>query len=171
MPDWLLWGLLIVLAVAAGWGWSSWRRRAADRPARRPSRRPGRGAPTRAPTRPDAAPKPRDRRAGNAPRPGDIWWAEVPFSDGTGAKDRPCLVLRADPDGAEGRKITSQDRSDRDDHVRIPTRSWDPEAERDSFLDLSDPIRVDAAAFRARAGRCDQQLWRRVRTLHHLRAG
>lgn len=190
MPDALLWAVAILLAVAAGWVWNSWRHRIANR---RPGTRPGRGTTSRtggrrpAPPRPRGAEgstaKPRSRdtdrpsvkprrsdadRHGDAPAPGEIWWADVPYADGTGSKVRPCLVLRADSRGADVLKITSQDKSDRDDHVRIPTRDWDPDAEHDSYLSLTEPARISSAAFADRAGRCDADLWRRVRSLRHL---
>ena len=182
MPDGLLWAVAILLAVAAGWAWNSWRHRAARR-TRRPDTRPGRGARSRPAGRRDAPPRPRagerpagkpgtrdaDRAAGT-PAPGEIWWADVPYADGSGSKVRPCLVLRADARGAEVLKITSQDKSDRDDHVRIPTRGWDPGADHDSYLNLTEPARISAAAFADRAGSCDPDLWRRVRGLHHLPA-
>ncbi|MFC4145613.1 type II toxin-antitoxin system PemK/MazF family toxin [Micromonospora mangrovi] len=185
MPDWVLWAVAVVAAVAAGWLWSEWRRRVADRRSgsrdgtrdRGPGTRPGRGGtrPGRSGTRPGgrsttAPPRPRgaDRRPAGTPQPGEIWWADVPYADGTGSKVRPCLVLRADDRGAEVLKITSQDKSDRDDHVRIPTRSWDADADHDSFLDVSEPIHVAAAAFADRAGTCDPTLWRQLRKLPHL---
>ncbi|MEK8107708.1 hypothetical protein NKG94_26570 [Micromonospora sp. M12] len=102
MPEALLWAVAILLAVAAGWAWNSWRHRAANR---RPGTRPGRGGtggrrPTaprpRAPiARPPAA-LARHRTRGRQPAPGEIWWADVPYADGSGSKVRPCLVLRAD---------------------------------------------------------------------------
>ncbi|WP_405112913.1 type II toxin-antitoxin system PemK/MazF family toxin [Micromonospora sp. NBC_01405] len=189
MTDWLLWALAIVLAVAAGWAWSEWRRRNAGterararRDRTRPQRdrprpgstpaRPGRGAGTRAPGRPAAPPRPRAAERTNAPagtpRPGEVWWAEVPYADGTGSKVRPCVVLRAGERDADVLKVTSQDKSDRDDHVRMPTRDWDPGADHDSYLDISEPIRIATSAFRDNAGRCDPTLWRQLRTLPHL---
>jgi hypothetical protein len=170
MPGWLIWAVLIVIGVAAGWAWSDWRQRS-----RRPAR-PGKPAPTRPRGRSTAPPRPRDRtRPGKsrpgAQQPGEIWWADVPYEDGPGSKVRPCLVLRADRDGADILKITSQDKSERTDHVQIPTKSWDPGADHDSFLDLTDPIRVPASAFEDRAGTCDPALWQQVRKLHGRTAG
>jgi hypothetical protein len=90
----------------------------------------------------------------------------VPYEDGTGSKVRPCLVLRTGRYGAEVLKITSQDKSNRTDHVPIPTQAWDPGADHDSYLDLTDPIRVAPAAFADRAGTCEPRLWREVQILH-----
>jgi len=178
MPEALLWALAILLAVAAGWAWNSWRHRVANR---RPGTRPGKGTAARTGGRRPAPPRPRggdrpatkprpraaDRQVGT-PAPGEICWADVPYADGTGSKVRPCLVLRTDSRGADVLKITSQDKSDRDDHVRIPTREWDPGAEHDSYLSLTEPTRIDSAAFADRAGACDAVLWRKVRSLRHL---
>ncbi|GGL87528.1 MULTISPECIES: type II toxin-antitoxin system PemK/MazF family toxin [Micromonospora] len=172
MPEWLPWAALILLAVVAGWAWDSWRNRPGGRPRTRPDGADRRtGAPKRPRTRPGSPPRPRtgDRAPAGTPRSGEIWWADVPYADGDGSKVRPCLVLRVERRHAEVLKITSQDKSHRDDHVPIPTGDWDPDAERDSFLDLGDPIQVDLVAFENRAGTCDQQLWRRIRTLPHLR--
>ncbi|WP_428961567.1 type II toxin-antitoxin system PemK/MazF family toxin [Micromonospora fluostatini] len=215
MPEWSPWAALILLAVAAGWAWDTWRHRPArpSRPgrarptgSRTPRSRPGSragssrppgsrtddspadrsgtassradrsGASTR--SRPaggrrsgsPSAPRPRDtdRPPTGTPRAGEIWWADVPFADGTGSKVRPCLVLGVDRRHADVLKITSRDRSDRDDHVPIPTRDWDPDAEHDSYLDLGESIRVTLDAFDTRAGTCDPPLWRRIRTLPHL---
>ncbi|MFG1883477.1 type II toxin-antitoxin system PemK/MazF family toxin [Micromonospora sp. NPDC049102] len=186
MNEALLWAVAILLAVAAGWAWNSWRHRAATRRStdRRSTDRPGRGAATGGGGRRPAPPRPRgtDRpagttrsrqtdRAADAPAAGEIWWADVPYVDGSGSKVRPCLVLRVDSRGADVLKITSQDKSDRDDHVRIPTREWDADAEHDSYLSLTEPVWVSLADFADRAGRCDADLWRKVRSLRHLPTG
>ncbi len=110
----------------------------------------------------------RRRATGAVPRRGDIWWADVPFADGTGAKLRPCLVLRRGWRAVVVLKITSQDKSRRRDHILIPTRAWDPWAHRDSYLNLGEPIRVPRAAFQRRAGRADATTLRRV--AEHRRA-
>ncbi|MCM0679170.1 type II toxin-antitoxin system PemK/MazF family toxin, partial [Micromonospora phytophila] len=113
-------------------------------------------------------PRPGERAPAGAPRPGEIWWADVPFADGSGSKVRPCLVLRADARAADVLKITSQDKSDRDDHVRIPTRDWDPDADHDSFVNLTEPSRIPLADFSNHVGTCDPTLWRQIRRLPHL---
>ncbi|MDO3682643.1 type II toxin-antitoxin system PemK/MazF family toxin [Micromonospora sp. C28ISP2-4] len=207
MRDGLIWALVIVACVAAGWLWNDWRRRAAERAGTRDradgrrdradGRRPGTGRGSRTggpdgdrsgtdrpgggrrgdragtgPRGDRTATPPRPRGAGRADRdepwPGDIWWADVPYADGSGSKVRPCLVLRVDGRDAEVLKITSQDKSDRDDHLPIPTRDWDPGADHDSYLDVSEPIPVPLSAFADRAGTCDPDLWRGVRRLSHL---
>jgi mRNA-degrading endonuclease toxin of MazEF toxin-antitoxin module len=97
------------------------------------------------------------------PRRGDIWWAEVPFSDGTGAKVRPCLVMLRHRRGIVVLKITSQDKSERRDHLPIPTRGWDPAARHDSFLNLAEPVMLRPGALRRHAGTCDATVLRAIR--------
>ena len=70
----------------------------------------------------------RPRGAGRAPDPatrdatatGDVWFAEVPFEDGSGSKDRPVLVLSVVARSCEVARFTSQDKNGRRDHVRVP---------------------------------------------------
>jgi PemK-like, MazF-like toxin of type II toxin-antitoxin system len=102
------------------------------------------------------------------PRPGEIWWADVPYEDGPGHKVRPCVVLRTYRGGAEVLKITSQDQSQRQDHVEIPTRTWDPDADHNSFLDLTGPLRVPFTSFDDRTGSLDAHIWQRVCELHEV---
>lgn len=99
-------------------------------------------------------------------RPGEIWWADVPFEDGPGSKVRPCLIVRPRWSGYDVLKITSQDQRSRRDHVEIATEGWDPGATKNSFLDLSDPIRVREKAVDNRAGALDAATWTKVRKLH-----
>jgi hypothetical protein len=102
------------------------------------------------------------RSGGPGPRRDEIWWAEVPFADGTGAKLRPCLVTRTTWRGAVVLKITSQDKHTRRDHIPIPTKAWDPRARRDSYLNLAEPITVRRAAFKRRAGTADSTTLSRI---------
>jgi PemK-like, MazF-like toxin of type II toxin-antitoxin system len=99
-------------------------------------------------------------------KPGEIWWADVPFEDGPGSKVRPCLILRPKWRGYQILKITSQDQSHRRDHIEIATRAWDRNATKNSYLDLSDPIRLRERALDNRAGRLDAPTWSKVRRLH-----
>jgi mRNA-degrading endonuclease toxin of MazEF toxin-antitoxin module len=105
---------------------------------------------------------------GTGPQPGEIWWADVPYEDYSGHKVRPCVVLRGDGGYREVLKITSQDQSRRGDHVRIPTRPWDPGADHDSYLDLTGPVKVAVREFDDRAGQLDPAVWRKVRRLYGL---
>src|SRR5687767_12240602 len=103
---WLALVAVVLLALVAtlvdGWGRS---RRPGGR--RRP---PGRAERAE---RPGAGPLPR-------PRPAEIWWASVPFEDGPGGKDRPCLVLAVRGDRARVAKITSKYRDERGGVIPLP---------------------------------------------------
>jgi hypothetical protein len=162
---WILLGLVVLAVIAV----VALRRRAT--PAR-----PGRPKPSAPPARPTAkrpGAKPTAPKAGTptrtrAPQAGEIWWADVPYEDGPGSKVRPCVVLRAYRGGFEVLKITSQDQSHRNDHVEIPTRTWDADATHNSYLDLSDPIKVGTELFSDRAGVLDATVWKQVRALHAL---
>lgn len=86
---------------------------------------------------------------GPRPRPGEIWYALVPFEDGRAAKDRPVLVL-----GRDGRKVlvarfTSQDRDRRRDYVRVPPGT--PGLSTASWVELR-PRALRRRAFRRRTG-------------------
>ena len=54
------------------------------------------------------------------PSPGDVWFAEVAFSDGSGSKDRPVLVLAVNHGAVQVATFTTQDKSRRRDYVRVP---------------------------------------------------
>ncbi|WP_214412707.1 type II toxin-antitoxin system PemK/MazF family toxin [Sphaerisporangium fuscum] len=134
--------------------------RRTSRPSRRRGARPPAGPGRRTPSVHSRPPSPAWE---SRPAPGQIWWADVPYSDGSGSKVRPCLVVRTHPRGAEVLKITSQDKSQRDDHFPIPTRSWDRDAVKDSWLDVSEPHFVADRGFRNLAAKaCDARTWQRV---------
>ena len=89
--------------------------------------------------------RPRPRR----PRPGEVWFAQVPFEDRPGSKDRPVLVLSVDGAAYEVARFTSQDRSARRDHVRVPHGI--PGVPKASWLNLR-PLTLDRSAFRRHTG-------------------
>ncbi|HEY0188398.1 MAG TPA: type II toxin-antitoxin system PemK/MazF family toxin [Cellulomonas sp.] len=99
----------------------------------------------------------RGRRAGRtrsrgrrpAPRPGEVWFALVPFEDGTGAKDRPVLVLAIDTRTCTIARLTSQDQDARRDYARVPPGV--PGLRRSSWVSLR-PQALDRSAFRRRIG-------------------
>jgi mRNA-degrading endonuclease toxin of MazEF toxin-antitoxin module len=97
-----------------------------------------------------------DAPAGTAaPRRGEIWWAEVPFEDGPGSKDRPCLVLSVRGGNARVAKITTQHHEERPGVVRLPAGTVDDAAGRQSYLETDELRRVPLSAFRRRAGGLD----------------
>ncbi|GAB2821859.1 hypothetical protein GCM10022221_19930 [Actinocorallia aurea] len=102
------------------------------------------------------------------PRPGDVWWADIPFEDSQESKDRPCLVLKVTGPRVTALKITSKDRSGRDDCVRIPKGVIDDPtgAGRESWLELNEQRTFDIARMRRRAGSVPGKVWERVRHAH-----
>jgi mRNA-degrading endonuclease toxin of MazEF toxin-antitoxin module len=90
-------------------------------------------------------------RAGRpAVRRGEVWFALVPFRDGTGAKDRPVVVLDSGPRSCRVVRLTSQDRDERHDHARLP-RHLPGLDRRRSWVDLR-PLRIPRSALRRRVG-------------------
>lgn len=91
----------------------------------------------------------RARAARRAPSAGEVWFADVPFDDGTGSKDRPVLVLHVRHRTCEVARFTSQDRGARRDHVAVPPGF--PGLSRASWIDLR-PRELPISALRRRAG-------------------
>ncbi|PGH50198.1 type II toxin-antitoxin system PemK/MazF family toxin [Streptomyces sp. Ru87] len=177
--------LVVVLALVAslvdGWGRGAPprrrdRRRGGGR-TRPPGRPEGRGAGPRVGTRPGAPtgqpkrPRPRpegrpERRPGGAvPAAREIWWAEVPYEDGTGSKDRPCLVLAVRGRTALVAKITSRYHEERPGVLALPPGSVGDSRDRLSYLETDELRDVPLAEFRRRVGEVDRKIWSRVRHL------
>ncbi|WP_432753239.1 type II toxin-antitoxin system PemK/MazF family toxin [Streptomyces sp. JL2001] len=152
--------LVIGLAVALADG----RRRAARRPgARGPGARgPGGRGPGGRGRPPGRAP---GRRPGSLPRPGEIWWAEVPYEDGPGSKDRPCLVLSLKGDRALVAKITSKYHDERPGVIALPPGAVGDARGRPSFLETDELRQVAVGGFRRRVGTADPVVWDQVRHL------
>ncbi|MFD5039424.1 type II toxin-antitoxin system PemK/MazF family toxin [Streptomyces sp. NPDC058377] len=125
------------------------------------TRPPGR-APERAPER---APGRKKGRPHGVPRPGEIWWADVPFEDGPGSKDRPCLVLSVRGGTAVVAKITSKHHEERPGVIALPPGSVGDARGRQSFLETDELRDVAVAGFRRKAGELDGEVWGRVRGL------
>lgn len=93
--------------------------------------------------------RPRTRRDRTRPRPGEVWFAQVPFEEGTGSKDRPVLVLSVDGGSWEVARFTSQDRTGWRDYLRVPQGV--PGLPKASWLDRR-PITLHGSAFRRYLG-------------------
>ncbi|MEU3205830.1 type II toxin-antitoxin system PemK/MazF family toxin [Streptomyces cyaneofuscatus] len=157
--------LALVAAVVDGRGRSdrgtrSRRPEGAGRPPSRPSR----------PSRPSGKPSgPAGRGEGRTPRAGEVWWADVPYEDGPGSKDRPCLVLSVRGRG-RGRtvivaKITSKHHEERPGVIALPAGTVGDQRGRQSFLETDELREVALGGFRRRVGAVDSGLWERVRGL------
>ncbi|WP_031011674.1 type II toxin-antitoxin system PemK/MazF family toxin [Streptomyces sp. NRRL F-5727] len=142
--------IALVVAVAGGRTRSSVRAR--------PSGRPSGG------TRPPGRPPVRGSGA-REPRAREIWWAEVPFEDGPGAKDRPCLVLSVRGDSALVAKITSRYHDERPGVIALPPGAVGDARGRPSFLETDELRDVPLRGFRRRAGEADPVVWDQVRHL------
>ncbi|MET7753988.1 type II toxin-antitoxin system PemK/MazF family toxin [Streptomyces sp. NPDC005389] len=143
----------LVVALADGWRRSS--RRSSGRSAGRPA---GRTRPPARPTGPRKAPP-------RSPRAAEIWWADVPFEDGPGSKDRPCLVLSVRGDSALVAKITSRYHDERPGVIALPPGAVGDAQGRPSFLETDELREVPVSEFRRKAGMADPVLWDRVRHL------
>ncbi|MEU0668036.1 type II toxin-antitoxin system PemK/MazF family toxin [Streptomyces lavendulocolor] len=149
---WPALGAVVVIALVAAVYGATGRRRPGARPGGRPAGR------TRPPARPGRAPKAR-------PRSGEIWWADVPYEDGPGSKDRPCLVLAVRGDTALVAKITSRYRDERPGVIALPPGAVGDARGRPSFLETEELRDVPLRHFRRRASRVDPLVWDRVRHL------
>ncbi|MER5895675.1 type II toxin-antitoxin system PemK/MazF family toxin [Streptomyces sp. NPDC001876] len=118
-------------------------------------------------TRPPGRAPERKRRPlpGAVPRPGEIWWAEVPYEDGPGSKDRPCLVLSVRGGTAVVAKITSKHHEERPGVIALPPGAVGDARGRRSFLETDELRDVAVSGFRRKAGEVDPGVWGRVRGL------
>ncbi|MET8625408.1 type II toxin-antitoxin system PemK/MazF family toxin [Kitasatospora sp. NPDC004669] len=118
---------------------------------------------TRPAPRPAGPTGPRPRPSTKSrPEPQEIWWAEVPFEDGPGSKDRPCLVLRVHGRTATVAKITSKHHAERPGVLPLPPGSVGDRQGRTSWLETDELREVPLSAFRRRAGTVDRQVWARA---------
>lgn len=97
--------------------------------------------------------------SGRVPQPGEFWFIPVPYQDGTGVKDRPALVLSRRGHLLHVAPLTSTDKSQRNQYLRVDTRSWDHPGRGTSWLDTSRVVKVEAATARRRAARAPLSLW------------
>ncbi|MEU9096358.1 type II toxin-antitoxin system PemK/MazF family toxin [Streptomyces sp. NPDC048361] len=174
---WLALGAVVALALVAtlvdGRGRSRRRPGRSRRGAGGRTRPPGRpaGAGRAAGRSPKAARAPKALRTSGAPkelkapRAAEIWWAEVPYEDVPGAKDRPCLVLRVRGDAVTVAKITSKYHDERAGVIPLPPGTVSDAQGRPSFLETDELREVGVWAFRRRVGVVDPALWDQVRHL------
>ncbi|MGC5342193.1 type II toxin-antitoxin system PemK/MazF family toxin [Streptomyces sp. DT24] len=156
--------LAFVAAVVDGRGRLGRRgRRSGDRPGRRPGSRSVRRPEGR--TRPPAGPSGPSTEPGRGPRPAEVWWAEVPYEDGPGSKDRPCLVLSVRGDTALVAKITSKRHEGRPGVIALPPGTVADPAGRASYLETDELRDVPVRGFRRRVGPVDPGVWKQVRKL------
>ncbi|MFE9428114.1 type II toxin-antitoxin system PemK/MazF family toxin [Kitasatospora sp. NPDC006697] len=110
---------------------------------------------------PRRVPPPTGTRTGT-PAPREIWWAEVPFEDGPGSKDRPCLVLSVHGRTATVAKITSKHHAELPGVLALPPGTVGDRAGRASWLETHELREVPLTHFRRRAGLLDATTWART---------
>ncbi|MDJ0344394.1 type II toxin-antitoxin system PemK/MazF family toxin [Streptomyces sp. H10-C2] len=166
---WVAAAAVVVVAVLAAWArtgtraGSRIRARAGARGGSRAGARRRPGGPTRPPRAPG---RPGPLRGGKrAPAPGEIWWADVPFEDGPGSKDRPCLVLSVHKGTVRVAKITSRHHEELPGVIALPPGAVGDTQGRTSYLETDELRDVRSAAFRRRAGALDAALWQRVQRM------
>ena len=101
-------------------------------------------------------------RTVTGPRPGQVWWAQVPFEDGRGSKDRPVVVLRRDGGTRVVLMVSSQDKAGRRGWVALDRRGWDARPGH-SWVRTDREIVLRGPDFRRRAGRCPAETWAALR--------
>lgn len=100
------------------------------------------------------------------PKPGEIWWARVPYEDRPGSKDRPCLVLNTAGEWVRVAKITSRrPRTPRPQVIPLPAGSVDDARGLPSYLEADELRDLPAWDFRRRAGTVSPALWKQVRQI------
>jgi mRNA-degrading endonuclease toxin of MazEF toxin-antitoxin module len=112
-----------------------------------------------------ARPAVRGTGTGARPEPAEIWWADVPFEDGPGVKDRPCLVLSVRGGRAVVAKITTKYHDERAGVIPLPPGAVGDARGRASFLRTDELREVPVGDFRRRVGVVDPVLWDQVRHL------
>lgn len=133
------------------------------RPPRRTRQRPPRGPQSRAGTGPKSRAGQGSRGGDRVPRRGEVWWAEVPFEDGPGSKDRPCLVLAVRGTSARVAKITTKRHGELPGVLALPAGTVDDAAGRQSYLETGELRDVPLPAFRRHAGAVDARFMKNLK--------
>ncbi|MFJ4922165.1 type II toxin-antitoxin system PemK/MazF family toxin [Streptomyces sp. NPDC088725] len=107
---------------------------------------------------------PKPHRPGD-PQPGEIWWANVPFEDTPGAKDRPCLVLSVRGGKVRVAKITTKQHDGRPGVIPLPADAVGDAQGRSSYLETNELRDVRLREFRRRVGPVDATLWAKLQHL------
>ncbi|MFE3642786.1 type II toxin-antitoxin system PemK/MazF family toxin [Streptomyces sp. NPDC059169] len=163
---WLALGAVVVIALVAAVADARGRVGRGGRP--RPGGRvrpPGRPSGRTAGGRPAGGGRRGRGGPGLRPQPGEIWWADVPYEDGPGSKDRPCLVLAVHGRAARVAKITSRYHDERPGVIPLPPGAVGDTQGRPSFLETDELREVRMGDFRRRVGVVDPVLWDQLRHL------
>jgi hypothetical protein len=120
---------------------------------------------------PDRVRPPRRGGQGPTPVPGEVWWADVPFVDEAGTKDRPVIIDTVTRTGVVVFYVTTKDKDAKPHHfVRIPDGGWDTH-HRQSWAEFSRKRRLTHSALRRRGGRVSPSTLTMLRSRHRDSAG
>jgi hypothetical protein len=97
-------------------------------------------------------------KADPQPRPGDIYWADVPLDDGSGDRRRPCVVVRSYRSHAY---VLGISHSRRGDTLRLDPDGWSRDR-RPSHVQLDPLHKLRYNRFGARMGRCPGTAWNEI---------
>lgn len=89
----------------------------------------------------------------------------MPYEDGPGAKDRPCLVLTVRGKRVTVAKITSKYHDERPGVIPLPPGAVGDAQGRPSYLETDELREVSVRDFRRRVGVVEPALWDQVRNL------
>lgn len=102
------------------------------------------------------------------PRPGEVWWAHIPYGDGDGdaegGEDRPCLVLKTAGETVTVARITTREGGG-PGVIPLPPGSVDVGQDRPGFLETDELREVGVRDFRRTSGPVDPAVWDQVRHL------
>ncbi|MGW5949096.1 type II toxin-antitoxin system PemK/MazF family toxin, partial [Streptomyces celluloflavus] len=107
-----------------------------------------------------------DGRTG--PRPGEIWWARLPYEDPAGrgaSREERCLVLSVRGECVLVAGITDRSGDARPGLIPLPAGALGDDRGEPGFLAPDELRRIAVSGFRRRAGAADPALWDRVRHL------
>lgn len=101
-----------------------------------------------------------------APRPGEVWWALVPYGNGEAEDgERPCLVLKAAGATVTVAGITRRHDDGRPGAIPLPPGSLGDGRDGAALLETDEVHEVGVRDFRRKAGPVDPEVWDRVRHL------
>ncbi|WP_416984430.1 hypothetical protein [Streptomyces sp. T028] len=100
------------------------------------------------------------------PAAGEVWLAMVPYRESETVDKHYCVIMRSGLRYAEVMQITSQDKSHRSDHIRIPNQGWNEGSVKEPYVEIGlPPRRVPYGDFinDRPKGRCPKSTWRQLR--------
>ncbi|MFI6445884.1 hypothetical protein [Kitasatospora sp. NPDC050543] len=103
--------------------------------------------------------------APDQPAPGEVWLAMVPYRERAEEGRRHCVVLRTCDDHAEVVQITTRNKDDRADHIRMSPKGWSRTG-KPCWVEAGAPprkVRYENFLARQAQGRCPAGTWRQIK--------